>query len=85
MAVSTFLLNILCMFYKHCHYCQVFASLVSLIWNVKCFYSLTTKYVHLVVLLRVKSKKWQKCVLCDDGVPLGTYLHSWSEGWKSQF
>ena len=76
MAVSTFFLNILYMLSKHCHYCQVFASLVSLIWNVKCFYSLTTKYVHLVVVLRVKSKKWQKCVLCDDGVPLGTYLHS---------
>ena len=34
---------------------------------------------------RAKSKKWQNSVLCDDGVPLGTYLHSWSEDWKSQF
>ena len=25
---------------------------------------------------RAKSKKWQKSVLCDDGVPLGSYLHS---------
>jgi len=24
----------------------------------------------------VISKKWQKSVVCDDGVPLGTYLHS---------